>query len=216
MTEVDVIIEIAKGDHIKYKYDTDKNILICDRIHHKSINYPFNIGFIPNTLSENNESLNVVVLMDYELVPGCIIKCKILGYLDTKDEAGNCPKLIVCPVEKVDPNWKDIDDLISIQSLNLEYNLNQEELKYINDIEYINGIEYINDCENYEVSCLNINPLIHVKYFFEHYKDLENKVVQVGNFYNKEEALKIYKESIDRFTYKSVQKIKINYFFENS
>ena len=48
--------------------------------------YPFNYGFIPNTLSEDGDPLDAVVLMDDELIPGCVIKCKILGYLETKDD----------------------------------------------------------------------------------------------------------------------------------
>ena len=121
MEEVDVIIEISKGGHIKYEYDKDRNMLICDRILHTPMKYPFNYGFVPNTLSEDGDPLDVVVLMDDELVPGCLIKCKVLGYLDTKDDAGNDPKIIVCPVKKVDPMWKNVDNLLSIHDVNLNY-----------------------------------------------------------------------------------------------
>ena len=122
MEEVDVIIEIAKGGHIKYEYDKEKNIIVCDRILHTPMKYPFNYGFIPNTLSEDSDPLDAVVLMDDELVPGCMIRCKILGYLDTRDDAGNDPKIIVCPIGKVDPMWNHIDDLISITSVDLDNN----------------------------------------------------------------------------------------------
>ncbi len=70
MAEVDVIIEISKNSHIKYEYDKDRNIIRCDRILHTPMKYPFNYGFIPNTLSEDGDPLDVVVLMDDELVPG--------------------------------------------------------------------------------------------------------------------------------------------------
>jgi inorganic pyrophosphatase len=112
-TEVDVIIEIAKGSHIKYEYDKVNNMLVCDRILHTPFKYPFNYGFIPNTLSEDKDPLDAVILMEDELIPGCRIRCKILGYLDTEDDAGNDPKLIVCPIDKIDPTWKDIDDLFN-------------------------------------------------------------------------------------------------------
>jgi inorganic pyrophosphatase len=210
MEEVDVIIEISKGGHIKYEYDKERNMLVCDRILHTPMKYPFNYGFIPNTLSEDSEPLDVVVLMDDELVPGCIIRCKILGYLDTKDDAGNDPKIIVCPIEKVDPMWKNVDNILNVSEVNFNYT---QDVNYL--FEHIN-----NNCVSYKDNCgvssVNINPVIltRVKYFFEHYKDLENKKVKVGSFYNKEEALKIYKDSLERFKYNSSQKSKITDFFK--
>lgn len=210
MEEVDVIIEISKGGHIKYEYDKERNMLVCDRILHTPMKYPFNYGFIPNTLSEDSDPLDVVVLMDDELVPGCIIRCKILGYLDTKDDAGNDPKIIVCPIEKVDPMWKNVDNILNVGEVNFNYT---QDVNYL--FEHIN-----NNCVSYKDNCgvssVNINPVIltRVKYFFEHYKDLENKKVKVGSFYNKEEALKIYKDSLERFKYNSSQKSKITDFFK--
>lgn len=177
MVEVDVIIEIAKGSHIKYEYDKNNNMLICDRILHTPFKYPFNYGFIPDTLSEDKDPIDVVVLMDDELVPGSRIRCKIIGYLDTKDDAGNDPKLLVCPIGKIDPLWKKTNCIF--------------------------------------MSCFNIDEhmLNKIKYFFQHYKDLENKKVTVGDFYGKENAVQIYKESKARFTYKSLQKNKITNYF---
>lgn len=174
MEEVDVIIEISKGGHIKYEYDKEEKMLICDRILHTPMKYPFNYGFIPNTLSEDGDPIDVVVLTDDELIPGCMIKCKVLGYLDTKDDAGNDPKIIVSPIAKVDPMWKNVDNLSNI-----------------NDV-----------------------ILLRIKYFFEHYKELENKKVEVGDFYDKEKANMIYKDSLNRFKYNSIQKSKITNFFK--
>jgi len=189
MREVEVIIEIAKGSHIKYEYDKERNILICDRVLHTPMKYPFNYGFIPDTLSEDADPLDAVVLMDDELLPGCIIRCKILGYLETKDDAGNDPKLLVCPVAKVDPMWKDIDSIFSER--------------------------------------IDNHLLEKTKYFFQHYKDLENKAVFVGALYDREEAINVYNQSVDRckcndskcndskFNNKNnVQKTKITQFFE--
>ena len=121
--------------------------------------YSFNYGFVPNTLSEDKDPLDVVVLIDEELIPGCYIKCKILGYLETKDDEGNDPKLIACPISKIDPTYK-----------------------------------LINDISNVEAHTLN-----KIKYFFTHYKDLENKHVDVGSFKSKEQAVQIYDESIQRY-----------------
>ena len=207
MAEVDVIIEIAKGGHIKYEYDKERNMLVCDRILHTPMKYPFNYGFIPNTLSEDGDPVDVVVLMDDELVPGCLIKCKIIGYLETKDDAGNDPKLIVCPVGKVDPMWKNVDNL---------FDISEEVNNYTDDgiISIVNEPRSSRQLKQLKKSRINSHTLIRVKYFFEHYKDLENKKVQVGNFYNREEALRVYQDSLNRYKFKTNQKSKITDFFE--
>ena len=204
MTEVDVIIEIAKGGHIKYEYDKQRNMLVCDRILHTPMKYPFNYGFIPNTLSEDGDPLDVVVLMDDELIPGCMIKCKILGYLDTKDDAGNDPKIIVCPVEKIDPIWSEINNL-GAPMPNNQYNM----ISQAPEQEWV----FSTNIGRSLSSIVNFHLLRKIAYFFQHYKDLESKKVEVGSFYNKEEALKVYQDSLERFKYNIVQKSKITDFF---
>jgi len=108
---IDVFIEISKNSHIKYEYDKKLNALRCDRILHTPLKYNFNYGFIPNTLSDDGDPLDVVLLMEDELIPGSYIKCEILGCLDTSDDQGNDPKIIACPVGKIDPTYKDVCDL---------------------------------------------------------------------------------------------------------
>ena len=109
--QIDVFIEISKNSHIKYEYDKTLNALRCDRILHTPLKYNFNYGFIPNTLSDDGDPLDVVLLMEDELVPGSYIKCEILGCLDTSDDEGNDPKIIACPIAKIDPTYKDVCDL---------------------------------------------------------------------------------------------------------
>lgn len=156
---VEVFIEISKGSNIKYEYDKKKNILVCDRILHTPFRYIFNYGFIPNTLSPDSDPIDAVVIMDESLVPGCIIKCKIIGCLETSDSAGIDPKLLLCPIDKIDPKSKMINRISDLSPFVLEQ----------------------------------------IKYFFFHYKDLENKHVDIGNFLDKDEAIKIYEESIELF-----------------
>jgi inorganic pyrophosphatase len=168
--------------------------------------YPFNYGFIPNTLSEDGDPLDVVVLMDDKLVPGCMIRCKILGYLDTRDDEGNDPKMIVCPIEKVDPMWKGVHDLFNASDIDNQFTKNVMMNEDISSIEKDKTNKFK----------INSHTLMRVKYFFEHYKDLENKKVFVGNFYNKEEALTIYNLSLERYKYNSIQKSKITDFFHKN
>ena len=155
--EIDVFIEISKNSNIKYEYDDKNGRLICDRILQTPFKYDFNYGFIPDTISPDGDPLDVVVWMTDELVPGCYIKCKILGALETEDEHGIDPKLIVCPCSKVDPQYNEINDIHDLHSV----------------------------------------ALSKIKYFFQHYKDLENKKVIIGKWLNKNEALLLYENSIN-------------------
>ena len=170
---VDVLIEISKNSHIKYEYDKDKKALICDRVLHTPFKYLFNYGFIPNTLSEDKDPIDVVVLMDDEIIPGCYINCKMIGVLETSDDKGNDPKLVMCPSKKIDPTYT-----------------------------FYNNIT--------DISLTTRNK---IKYFFTHYKDLENKKVVVGEFRDKVEALKIYQESIKRFNKPFVTSDKITNYY---
>lgn len=99
---VEVFVEISKGSNIKYEFDKKKNALICDRILYTPFRYIFNYGFVPATLSLDSDPIDAVIIMDEPLVPGC---------LETSDSEGDDPKLILCPVDKIDPRAKDINEL---------------------------------------------------------------------------------------------------------
>ena len=152
---VDVFIEISKNTHIKYEFDEHKKTLVCNRVLHTPFNYFFNYGFIPNTLSPDQDPLDAVILMEDALVPGCHIQCKILGCLETEDDEGIDPKMILCPSNKIDPSYSRLNNIHDIS----QHTLNR------------------------------------IKYFFSHYKDLENKIVKIGEFLNKEESIRIYEQS---------------------
>ncbi len=157
--EIDVFVEIVKGSQIKYEYDKIRKVLVCDRILHTPFTYIFNYGFIPDTLSQDNDPIATIIIMEHTLVPGSFIKCKIIGCLETSDNEGNDPKLIMCPISKVDPTYSNINEITDIP----EQTLNQ------------------------------------IKYFFAHYKDLENKKVDIRDFVNKEKAIQIYLESLENY-----------------
>ena len=159
LTEANVFIEISKNSNIKYEYNHEINTLICDRVLHTPFKYPFNYGFIPKTLSLDMDPLDVVLLMDDEVVPGCQIRCKFIGCLETKDDAGIDPKIIMCPSHSVDPTYASI-----------------------------NGIKDV-----------PLHTIEKIKYFFSHYKDLENKNVEIGDILDKVDAINIYKNAIELY-----------------
>ena len=81
-----VYIEISKGSKIKYEFNEENNMLELDRILHNSNVFPYNYGFIPNTLSSDGDPVDVIIICDYKLLPGCITNVKIIGGIETSDE----------------------------------------------------------------------------------------------------------------------------------
>jgi inorganic pyrophosphatase len=118
--EVDVQVNVAKGSSVKYEYDNTLMALICDTIFSTPLNNNYNLGIIPNTLGINEKPLDVVLYMDSKLIPGCYIRCKFLGVLETIDDTGYNPKLIMCPCKKVSYKYKKYNDITDIRDAKLE------------------------------------------------------------------------------------------------
>ena len=88
MNTVDVQIEIPSGQSVKYEIDHNTHQLKCDRFLHVPFAYPFNYGYILNTLGGDGDPLDAVVICKPSLFPTCLIKCRIIGALITSDENG--------------------------------------------------------------------------------------------------------------------------------
>jgi inorganic pyrophosphatase len=115
--EVLVFVEIGKNSNIKYEYNHKLKGLMCDRILSTPVKYFFNYGFVPDTLSDDKDCIDAIVLIDTELLSGSYIKCKIIGCLETNDNEGDDPKLIVVPIRTVDIAYEDVDDITDISNL---------------------------------------------------------------------------------------------------
>lgn len=111
--EFNVIIEIAADDHpVKYEVDKDMGILVVDRFMNVSMHYPCNYGFIPKTLYDDGDPVDVLVLTPHPIHPGSAIKCRAVGYLNTEDEKGLDAKILAVPTDKVSTGfYKDMRDL---------------------------------------------------------------------------------------------------------
>ncbi len=112
--EVNVVIEIPMGSSIKYELDKETGLIFVDRILFTAMYYPFNYGFIPGTLEEDGDPVDVLVLGYDRLHPGVVIKARPIGVLMTEDEKGMDAKIVAVPIDKIDPrfeNIKDINDL---------------------------------------------------------------------------------------------------------
>lgn len=112
--DINVFIEIPQGSLIKYELDKESNAIFVDRFAFTSMGYPANYGFIPNTMSEDGDPLDVLVLSIYPVNPGTVIPSVPIGVLEMEDEAGIDAKIIAVPKEKADPffgTWKEITDI---------------------------------------------------------------------------------------------------------
>jgi inorganic pyrophosphatase len=113
-SKVNVIIEVPLNSSVKYEVDKDSGIVEVDRMMYSAMSYPANYGFVPNTLSDDGDPADVLVITDAILAPGCLIKSKLIGVLIMEDESGVDEKLIAVPVPKLDPimaNINSLDDL---------------------------------------------------------------------------------------------------------
>lgn len=111
---VNVIVEIPLGSRVKYEYDKDMQIVVADRFLFTAFTYPFNYGFIPQTWSEDEDPLDIVVLSSEPISTGVMVQCRVIGVLATEDEDGTDAKLIAVPRKEVDPlytNTHDVSDL---------------------------------------------------------------------------------------------------------
>ncbi len=112
--KVHALIEIPYGSNIKYELDKDSGAIWVDRVMYSAMYYPANYGFVPNTLAADGDPADILVLCDYALQPGSVIKCRLIGVLVMEDESGMDEKLLAVPISKVDPtydNIQTIDDL---------------------------------------------------------------------------------------------------------
>lgn len=112
--EIDVFIEIPQNTSIKYELDKETGVIRVDRFLYTAFSYPFNYGFIPETHAEDGDPVDVLVLSDKQIMPGCVVPAIPIGMLEMEDEAGIDTKIIAVPTAKVDPDygiWKDIADV---------------------------------------------------------------------------------------------------------
>ncbi|MFA5432650.1 MAG: inorganic diphosphatase [Candidatus Paceibacterota bacterium] len=121
--KIDIFIENPKGSSNKYELNKETGKIMLDRALYSSVYWPFEYGFIENTLSEDGDPLDAVVLVNEPTFPGCVIPCKIIGMLDMEDESGIDYKIIAVPDDKIDPRFKhinSIDDLTEHQKKEIQ------------------------------------------------------------------------------------------------
>ncbi|MGC6404153.1 MAG: inorganic diphosphatase [Candidatus Comchoanobacterales bacterium] len=159
--EINVVIEIcADSGPVKYEVCKDTGALLVDRLISTPMSYPAHYGYVPQTLCDDGDPLDVLVVAPVDLQPGCVIACRPVGVLYMADEKGQDSKLIAVPISDITSLYDHVVTLKDLPSLVLDK----------------------------------------IKYFFEHYKDLEpNKWVKLEDFGDHEAAINEVNNAIELF-----------------
>lgn len=158
---INVIIEIEKGSKNKYEIDKNTGLIKLDRVMHTSLAYPFDYGFVPNTLWEDGDPIDVVLLTSSPVHSGVFLEARPIAYFNMIDNGESDVKIIAVP--KNDPRFHNFQNLSDISA----------------------------------------HTIKEFKHFFETYKILEDKKVEIPSIHDKKEAFKILEESIKLFKKKN-------------
>lgn len=160
---VNALIEIPKGSRVKYEIDKATGLLKLDRVIYSSFHYPVNYGFIPQTLGQDSDPLDILVLCSQSIQSLCLVEANVIGNMQMIDQGQQDDKIIA--VAANDPS--------------------------------VNHIKKMEELPNHF--------LLELKNFFEQYKVLEKKKVEIDNFQDKETACRIIEEAIQYYkeTYKN-------------
>jgi len=123
--EFNVIIEIPmNADPIKYEVDKNSGTLFVDRFMMTAMHYPANYGYVPRTISEDGDPVDVLVHTPFPLLPGVVVRCRAVGILRMTDEAGGDAKLLAVPIDKSCPlfsHWRSIEDVPDIRLKQMQH-----------------------------------------------------------------------------------------------
>ncbi|NPB02708.1 MAG: inorganic diphosphatase [Methanopyri archaeon] len=112
------VIEIPAGCRNKYEYDEEKGIFKLDRVLYSPFHYPYDYGFIPRTLYEDGDPLDIIVIMEEPTFPGCVIEARPIGLMRMTDQGDPDDKVLAVPVE--DPRYEDVEDIDDVPKHRLD------------------------------------------------------------------------------------------------
>lgn len=155
--KVNALIEIPQGSRCKYEIDKETGLLKLDRVIYSSFHYPVNYGFIPRTLGEDGDPLDILVICSESIQPLCLVQATVIGNMQMIDSGEKDDKIIA--VATKDPS--------------------------------VNHIRDINELPAHFKAVL--------KNYFEQYKVLENKIVEIDEFQSRETAYDIIRQDIQQY-----------------
>src|SRR5262245_48426449 len=157
---VNAVIEIPQGSRAKYEVDKETGLLKLDRVIYSSFHYPINYGFIPQTLGEDGDPLDILVMCSESIQPLCLVQATVIGNMQMIDNGEKDDKIIA--VATKDPT---VNHFASVDELRKH--------------------------------CIAV-----MKNYFENYKVLENKVVEIDEFQDKNAAYNVINKAIDFYAQK--------------
>ncbi len=123
--DFNVIIEIPmNADPIKYEVDKERGAIFVDRFMGTAMHYPCNYGYVPNTLSDDGDPVDVLVITPFPLFPGVVVRCRPIGVLKMTDESGEDAKVLAVPVDKVlsiYSHWQKPEDLNELRLRQIQH-----------------------------------------------------------------------------------------------
>ena len=116
--DINVIIEIpSHSDPVKYEVDKTTGAMFVDRFMNTAMHYPCNYGYVPHTLSEDGDPVDVLVITPVPLISGSVIRCRPVGVLKMTDEAGPDAKVLAVPVDKLCTSYRNVKTIDDIQPM---------------------------------------------------------------------------------------------------
>jgi len=110
--EINVIVEINKGSKNKYEIDKETGMIALDRVAHTAQDFPFDYGFVPKTLWDDGDALDVIMLTTYPLQPGILVRVRPVAIMHMIDDGDSDDKIIAVPLG--DPRWDEVKNLADI------------------------------------------------------------------------------------------------------
>jgi len=115
--DINVVIEIPQNSGVKYEIDKESGAMVVDRIVFTPMTYPAAYGFIPNTLADDGDPADAMVLLPTAVVPGAVIRARPIGLLKMDDEAGQDEKILCVPHDKVHPQYTAITEAAQLPAI---------------------------------------------------------------------------------------------------
>ena len=113
--DINVIIEIpSHSDPVKYELDKDTGAMFVDRFMSSAMHYPCNYGYVPHTLSDDGDPVDMLVLTPNPLISGSVVRCRPVGVLKMTDESGDDAKVLAVPVDKLCKTYRNVQDFRDI------------------------------------------------------------------------------------------------------
>jgi inorganic pyrophosphatase len=119
--DINVIVEVAVGgEPVKYELDKEAGVLVVDRFLHTPMRYPGNYGFVPHTLSDDGDPIDVLIANTRPIIPGAVINVRPVGVLKMRDDGGGDEKIIAVPSTKLTKRYPGVLNYSDLPQITLD------------------------------------------------------------------------------------------------